>query len=94
MIYQINNGTTECEGILYFTNPFIIIENENLVFGKQYKIDLRTETERVKIYHSGSSLNLTEIENHKVFVARGKILAIEFPDNETITFDQLNLVAV
>ena len=95
IIYTITTNTynsDNVEGFLNITNPFIVYENDKLVFGESYKINYRSQTQGIKFYNSGSSLNVKEIFNNEVFMAIGKILIIELPENETITFDQLNLV--
>ena len=94
-IYEITTDTyssDSSQGFLVITNPFVIYENDKLVFGESYKINYRSQTQGIKFYNSGSSLNVKEIFNNEVFMAIGKILIIELPENETITFDQLNLV--
>lgn len=94
-IYTITTNTynsSSVEGFLTITNPFIVYENDNLVFGESYKLNYRSSTQGIKFYNSGSSLNVKEIFNNEVFMAIGKMIIIELPENETITFDQLNLV--
>ena len=94
-IYEIKTDTytsDSSEGFLIYTEPFILVVNDNLIFSKQYQVNFNANEQGIKFNHSGSSLEFTEIENKEVFTARGKIIAFELPKNKTIEFNQFNLV--